>query len=123
LFHSLDMLLNETMSTLLMRPLDTTTIRDAADCVFALSMARPQTIQTIMNNFGQQSQSGVVIESIGKLLQTMFEQHQKQKEKLLAGNFLIGWGSPGLERFPSLNPYRKMFHMFIIQTRNILLIK
>ena len=117
------MLLSETMTTLLVKPLDTAILRDAADCVFGLFMARPQTFESITHTFAHQSASTIIQESVQKLLKVMVEQHHKQKEKLVGGQFPVGWGSPGLERYPSLNQYRKLFHSFIIESRSIVLIK
>jgi hypothetical protein len=117
------MLLAETMAALLMKPLDLSVLKDAADCVFALYMCRPSTFQKVLGGFAQESQNSYIQEAAQKLMQVMLEQHAKQKDKLVSGQFPIGWGSPGLERYPSLNAYRKSFHSFIVQSRNMVLVK
>jgi hypothetical protein len=111
------------MTALLMKPLDLSVLKDAADCVFALYMCRPPTFQNILGSFAQESQNSFIQESAQKLLQLMMDQHAKQKEKLVSGQFPVGWGSPGLERYPSLNAYRKTFHSFIVQSRNMVIMK
>ena len=120
---SLDILMTETFQALLLKPLDTSILPEAANCFFALSLSRPVTFESLLNSFASQSQNNHILHSSQKLGQIMVDNHSKQLEKLMAGQFTIGWGSPGLERYPSLNSYRKIFQQFILESRNIVLIK
>ncbi|KAJ3323580.1 Exportin-4 [Boothiomyces sp. JEL0866] len=122
LFPALDTLLSETMEALLIKPLDTTILDDAANTVFALAIVRPNTIQALFNNLLERRINRSMEGHINKLMQSISENHQKQYQKLVQGTFQIGWGSAGLERYPSLNGFRKLFTSFILESRSSILV-
>ncbi|KAJ3275135.1 Exportin-4 [Terramyces sp. JEL0728] len=122
LLPALDTLLSETMEALLIKPLDTTILDDAANTVFALAIVRPATIQALFNNLVERRINHSMGEHINKLMQSISENHQKTYQKLVDGTFQIGWGSAGLERYPSLNGFRKLFITFILESRSSILV-
>ncbi|KAJ3359354.1 Exportin-4 [Kappamyces sp. JEL0680] len=120
---ALEVLLTQIMQSLLLKPLDTSILNEASDSVFALSLCCPTTLQQILSSLVSETASRTMAPQIQKLLQVMGEQHQKQHERLSQGLVEIGWGSPGLERYPSLRPYRKLFTNVIIEARSAILVK
>ena len=120
---SLQILLTQILQGLLTEPLDLNILENAADSVFAVSMCVPDTLQNLFTSLLSGPASAVMTPHINQLMQILSEQHQKQLEKLVQGQIEIGWGSAGLERYPSLKPYRKMFRIFILEGRAALLIK
>lgn len=123
---ALQVVLTQILQGLLCKPLDTSILDEAADCVFALSLSCSATLQDIFNSLLQGSApvgSTVLSEMIAKLIQCMSEQHQKQIDKLAQGLIEIGWGSQGLERIPSLRPYRKLFTSFVMEARAVTLVR
>lgn len=107
------------MESLLTKPLDTSILNEAADTVFALSLCCPNTLQNLFSSL----MTGSMPKIINELVKVIAEQHQKQSDRLAQGNLKIGWGSPGLERYPSLRPYRKLFATFILEARAAILVK
>lgn len=111
LSNLLDFLLRESVSSLLLKPLDNSILDTAADCTFALSLARRDTFEAIM----QALLNGPNGANVGALVAVVREQHLKQDLRL--ADIKVGWGAPGLERLPSLNNYRKLFKEFINNSR------
>jgi hypothetical protein len=107
----LDVLLRESLSALLLKPLDNSILDTAADSVFALSLARRATFEALMQILLSRPNG----DKVGGLMIVVREQHSKQDLKL--ADIKVGWGAPGLERLPSLNNYRKLFREFINEAR------
>lgn len=104
------------MNSLLMKPLDAEILAYASDSIFALSLARPNTLQAVLSKLVEMG-NPTVSELIQKLVEIISTQQQNQHQKLQKGEVVVGLGSPGLERFVSLNPYRKLFAKTIMEAR------
>jgi hypothetical protein len=120
--ESLDALLTESMKNILLKPLDANILREAADAIFALALARPTTLEHLFQSLLSDPNS-TIHETAGPLLQSISIHRQSFSEKLSSGQIEIGWGSPGLERYPSLNQFRKLFRVFVIDVRGKLITK
>ncbi|KAI8897704.1 hypothetical protein BC833DRAFT_24123 [Globomyces pollinis-pini] len=117
---SIDGMLQQIMHALLYQPLDSSILNDAANAIFALSLCKPELFFNILNSILNQHQ---MIDIINKLYENFSNLSTIQKQKLFDGKFSIGWGSPGLERLPSLNSFRKLFITFVMDSRTTVIIK
>ena len=121
--RSVDLLLTEIMQNTILKPLDTSILDPVAFTVFALGLARPQTLRNLFSSIVSGPRSASLQEAMEKLTNVMNEQLNNQNSKLQQGKVQVGWGAPGLDRLPSLNVYRKMFVSFVMESRSILLVK
>lgn len=123
MISALKVLLTQIVQDLLLTPLDMNIVSNASDSVFALSMCCPDTLKHIFSSLLSGPAAQLMTPHVNQLMKVMSEQQRKQLEKLAQGQIEIGWGSPGLERYPSLNSYRKIFRAFISEGRSALLLK
>jgi hypothetical protein len=111
------------MTALVLKPLDTVFLSVSADCIFALALGRPKTIQNLFTSIASDPKNLAAQVTVEKLVQCMAHQQENMKQKLLTGVMQIGWGSPGLERYPSLSLYRQLFIGFVMESRSRMVVK
>lgn len=111
----LEILLSQIIQGLLMKPLDSSNLSAASDSVFALGLCCPDVLNQILISISTGSEFLQPLTQ--QLIACISDNQQKQLAKLMQGSMQIGWGGPGLERFPSLNPYRKLFAKLVIDAR------